>query len=301
VRGRTTVDIKDDSRTVQRLRELALQEKPADVDLTLQRAPTGGFVHEEAQPFGPSAPLKDFQADVGAFDPKLEKAHHDTDLKARDAIVELYQNGSHVTDISRALSVASFGLEKTRKLVPTRWSITAVDDTLSLHLLEQVRCLAPVETYSVFEVEGLRNKFLILFYPSLWRYESVEAFFPQVVGDELEIFGDHEEFQGRKTYASIGGCYYSARLAVAERLLAQQRQAGVLILREVYEGYVPLGVWNVREHMRKAMAGTPLEFETWSAALSYALTRLRLPLSTWQPHSAHLHDRATQTSLSAYF
>jgi hypothetical protein len=300
VRGKKVVDVRDQSRVTEQVREVALAEKPSEVEASLARAPTGGFFHEEVQPFGPSAPLKDFTANVARWDPQLERAYGDTDLLAKSAIIELYERDSPVSSIQRALSVGAFGLGRNRKLVPTRWSITAVDDTLGLHLLEDVRTFPALEEYRVYEYEALNNRFLVLFYPGLWRYESIEAFFPQIVGDRLEIFGDSEEFEGRRAYSGMGGCYYSARLASAERLHAEQRQAGVLILREVYDGYIPLGVWNVRECMRQALERPPLVFEDWPSALRHALSRLKLPLDTWLRHSKHLRERATQTSLKAY-
>jgi len=300
IRGKKTVDVRDQSRTTELVREIALSEKPAEVEATLTRAPVGGFFHEDVSPFGPSAPLKELHVDAGKWDPYLEKAYHDTDWRAKDVMVELYDSGIPVSSLQRALSVGAFGLERNRKLVPTRWSITAVDSTLSDTLLDEVRTLPQLEEFEVYQAFGLNNRFLVLLSPGMWRYESIEAFFPQIIGDKLEIFGDYEEFEGRKTYALIGGCYYSARLACAEKMLQKKRQAGVLILREVYEGYIPLGVWNVREHMRQALQTEPARFESWQAALQYALTQLRLPLGVWNEHSHTLAERATQTSLRSF-
>lgn len=49
-------------------------------------------------------------------------------------------------------------------------------------------------------------------------------------------------------------------MAVLEALERERRQAGAIILREAYAGYVPLGVFNVRENVRNAMHQKPLEF-----------------------------------------
>lgn len=301
IRGKQQVHVRDQSRTTELVREIALAERPTEVEVQLTKPPVGGFFHEDVQPFGPSAPLKELRVDAGQWDPHLERAFYDTDQTAKGAILDLYERGDlPISSIQRGLSVGAFGLGKNRKLVPTRWSITAVDSTLSETFLDQIRAFPSIETHQVYEACSLNNRFLVLLSPGLWRYETLEAFFPQVIGDTLEVFGDFEEFAGRKTYASIGGCYYSARLAVAEKLLEEKKQAQALILREVYEGYIPLGVFNVRENVRQALACPAMEFESWPQALSYALSRLRLPLSTWAAHARTLRDRATQTSLRAF-
>ncbi|MEM7827687.1 MAG: hypothetical protein QXD72_03200 [Candidatus Aenigmatarchaeota archaeon] len=141
VRGKETLNVKDVySKPVQTLQELALAKKSLEVDAEFKKKPRGGFFHEDVPPFGPSAPLKEIKlAENPKWNLQLEKAYYDTDLKARDAMIELYEKGLFVSSIQKALSVGAFGLEKNRKLVPTRWSITAVDDTISLYLLEKMK------------------------------------------------------------------------------------------------------------------------------------------------------------------
>ena len=55
----------------------------------------------------------------------------------------------------------------------------------------------------------------------------------------------------------------------AEALLKEQKQAGAIVLREATEGYVPLGVFNVRENVRNAMLTRGKEFESFKDAFSY--------------------------------
>src|SRR3970282_1693911 len=106
------------------------------------------------------------------------------------------------------------------------------------------------------------------------------------------MFGDHEGYEGRSTYASIGGCYYAARLAVGEALERERRQASAVILRETHPGYLmPVGVWNVREHVREALRRAPRR-----EALAHLATRLDIPMERWIRNSnvlQHvLHQRA---------
>ena len=76
----------------------------------------------------------------------------------------------------------------------------------------------------------------------------------------------------------MGGCYYSAKMAVLEALDRIGRQAGAFILREAYPGYVPLGVFNVRENVKNAMKEEPLIFNDLKDALKVMDSKLRLDL-----------------------
>lgn len=114
--------------------------------------------------------------------------------------------------------------------------------------------------------------------PTGWQYEWMEAFL-HILGNEEMIFADHEGHRGKIGYSSVGGCYYSCKMAVLEGLARERKQAGAIILREASSGYVPLGVFNVRENVRNAMLQTPVEFEDIKTALNYCSQKLTLPIS----------------------
>src|SRR2546425_1814043 len=138
VRGmhRTHVlDVDGGGKVVDLTRELALSTASTDVEAEFARKPRGRLVlDEDVQPFGPSAPIDRFDLGNYRVDPKLDRATSDTDLPARPAVLDLYRGGVPVSKIQRAFSVGAFGLEKDRRFVPTRWSITAVDDTIGKEL-----------------------------------------------------------------------------------------------------------------------------------------------------------------------
>lgn len=303
VRGKEAVHIKKDieiNRTVNLVREIALARNSVDVEVEFSKLPRGRFFNEDVQPFGPSALMKEVTVNAEKFEPHMEKAFYDTDLFSRDAVISLYDKGLAVSSLQKALSVGAFGLQKNRRLVPTRWSITAVDDMLGKHLLEEVRAYPLIGEYRVYETEHLNNKFIVILTPTLWQYETMEAFFPQIIGDHLEIYGDSEGYEGKKNYALIGGCYYSAKLAVLEFLERERKQSGAIVLRECYEGYIPLGVWNVRENMREAMTKPHQKFETMRQAMDYAASRLRVPMSMWTKKSKLLTNRYSTKTLSFF-
>ena len=303
VRGMHRVDVHDvenANKLVTRTRDLALARNPPDVVAEFQRKPQGRMtVDDDVQPFGPSAPLNKFEVSNFRFDNRLEKAFFDTDLKAREAVISLYSHGTLLSQIQRAFSVGAFGIGKRRKFVPTRWSITAVDSNLGLHMLETTKTFPSINEYRVYETISLDNRWAILMMPTSWRYELIEAWYPNTAwnphSDKIAIMSDSEFFDGRTTYASIGGCYYAARLAVNELLQRERRQAGVSIMREAHPGYIlPVGVWNVRENVRSALRSSPKKFSTLKDALTHISTMMDIPISRWIRNSSILKDALFQ-------
>jgi len=94
----------------------------------------------DSGPFGPIAPLKTFKTSSSlSVDHRLEDVFYDKDLRADEGIVNLYQGGVEVSRIHRVLSMGMLGLQKNRRLVPTRWSISATDDVISASLIKADR------------------------------------------------------------------------------------------------------------------------------------------------------------------
>ncbi len=310
IRGKHRVHVtkfEEAGKIMDQTRELALAVSPVDVELTLTKPPRRNLIlDDEVQPFGPSAPMRDLRVGTARWDHHIEKAYYDTDLKAADAVRGLYENGVLVTKIQRSLSVGAFGIKQNRRLVPTRWSITAVDSILSKDLMEQIRGFPEINEYRVYESRYLDNIFEVLMLPQAWSYESMEAWYPGTVwnpkGTTVAIYSDWEGYEGRTTYAAIGGCYYAARLAVGELLTKERKQATVVVLREAHPGYImPVGVWQVRENVRNAMKQTPLKFNTLNEALVRVATQLEIPVQRWIQKSKLLQDALFQKRLSQYF
>ncbi|HYM40256.1 MAG TPA: hypothetical protein VEY12_08975, partial [Thermoplasmata archaeon] len=218
------MDVETGGRVVDVTRELALSVASTETEVSFTKKPHGHVVlDDDVQPFGPSAPLRNVDVGTLKVDPRLDRAYSDGDLLARDAVVDLYRTHVPVSNIQRAFSVGAFGVAKNRKFVPTRWSITAVDDTIGKALRAQVQEFPLIDAIRVFEAVGFDDRFLVVQMSRPWRYELIEAWYPNTLwnplGREIVMFGDHEGYEGRTTYASIGGCYYAARLAVAEALV----------------------------------------------------------------------------------
>lgn len=310
VRGKHRVHVQrfeEGGRIMEKTRELALAVNSVDVELILKKKPRGHLLlDDEVQPFGPSAPIRELYVGNARWDHHIEKAYSDTDLKAALAVQELYTKGVLVTKIQRAFSVGAFGLKTNRRLVPTRWSITAVDSILSKELMEKVRTFPEINEYRVYESRYLDNLFEVIMIPSGWSYEAIEAWYPGTVwnpsGRNVVMFGDWEDYEGRTTYAEIGGCYYAARLAVCELLTKEKRQATAIVLREAHPGYImPVGVWQVRENVRNAMRQKPFTFNTLDEVLRFIAGRFQIPLQRWIMRSKLLKDALFQKKITDFF
>lgn len=300
VRGKALVGIKDiDNKFVNQLQEIALAKTSAEAEVEFKHKPKGVTFNEEHQPFGPSAQIKKFDVSNVKWEPQLEKVYHDTDLLSANAVVKLYNKDTLFSQIQKAFSVGTMGIGKNRRLVPTRWSITAVDDILGKNLLAEVKLNPVLETYQVYEFKSLANYFAVLLMPTPWQYENFEAFI-HVMGNEIALFGDWEAYTGRKEYSEQGGCYYSARFAIAEHLSRIKKQAGAIVFREAYPDYIPLGVWNVRENVRAALMQQPKGFQTLKDSLNYIRTKLALPIERFTNESMLLKTAAQQTRLASF-
>jgi len=310
VRGTHRVHVRrfdEAGKIMDQTRELALSVNPVDVELALMKPPRRSLIlDDDVQPFGPSAPVRDLRVGTARWEHHVEKAYYDTDLKAADAVLGLYQDGVLVTKIQRAFSVGAFGLEQNRRLVPTRWSITAVDSILSKNLMEEIKSFPEIDEYRLYESRYLDNIFEVLMLPQAWSYEAMEAWYPGTIwnpsGRSVVMYSDWEGYEGRTTYADIGGCYYAARLAVGELLAKERRQATVIVLREAHPGYImPVGVWQVRENVRNAMRQTPLKFNRLDEALARIASQFQIPLRRWVASSKLLQDALFQRRLTQYF
>ena len=303
VHGKQLIDIKDvENPFVEKLQDISLASKSIDSEATFGSKPTGASFNEEITPHGPSAIIEKFDIDAVRWDKQLEKSFYDTDLKARDAVMNLHNKDVPFSAMQKAFSVGAFGLKKNRKLVPTRWSITACDSTIADTLLKEVRHYPIMDSHRVYEFSSLNNYYAIILTPTEWQYEWFEAFI-NVLGGEEVMFSDYETNTNKTEYSCVGGCYYSAKMAVLDHLAKLKLQSGVVILREAYSGYIPLGVFNVRENIKFAMSGEYKEFESLKESLVYCGTKLKIPISKYVKQSNLLKEllHSKQTTLDNFF
>ena len=260
-------------------REIAIADRPVGVEVGLDGRPDVDYDvsrDDVATPVGPRATAQSADLTENPHVPRaVEKTLEDDDWQAQGAINYLYRRGFDVYDINTILSAGALGQAENRKLVPTRWSITAVDDTVGQYLRGTLRGNQSVDNVQVHHNEYLGNSFWVILAPGKWEYELVEMKAPGSIWNPDPEAGTylaaaHESFEGRTGYVEeTAGAYYAARLGVLEHLSEIGRQGKALVLRHVSDDYWgPVGVWQVREAVRNAFEGEQGTAETLSGAIS---------------------------------
>jgi hypothetical protein len=249
-------------------REVAIADRPVGVEIGLQDTPDIDVdvgPDDVRTPTGPRASARSASLRENPHvPPAVEKTLEDDDWNAEGAMTYLYRRGFDVYEVNKVLSAGALGRGENRRLVPTRWSITAVDDTVGTFLRGKIRSNPSVPEVRVHESEYMGNRYWVVLAPGKWEFELVEMKSPGSIwnpdpGGAVWMGSAHEGYEGRTGYVEeTAGAYYASRLGVLEHLDDVGRQAKCLVLREVSDDYwAPVGVWQVRESVRNAFGGGP--------------------------------------------
>jgi hypothetical protein len=297
VRGVQKLSINEtEGRYVENLQEITMSSKPIDSDLEFHGNTSKISLDGESAPFGPVGEIKSAKFSGSSSTKKIEKVFYDKDLKAQDAILNLYNSGIEISKIQKCLSIGMLGQK--RKLVPTKWSITATDDVISKSLTEEILNYDVIDTYKVYSYGHLGNEYSIILFPHRWIYEMIEAWYSKGI---LGFGSDHEDARGIDHSPSIAGAYFAAKLAVVEYLSKNKLQAGVLILREIRPEYaIPVGVWQVREGIRQALKTSPSFSDNLEGALDLASKSMSVSKLEWLSHGK-ITKLIQQKTLSDFF
>jgi len=258
-----------DDRFMDLVKDVSLADRPVDTEISLEKKPQFKLTfNQDTTPFGPSIKLEKARITENVHIPtKVDKVVND-ELKASDALTELNRKGFDEYYLTKIFSVGNLGLDASKKLVPTRWSITAVDDTLGKNIISEIKDYPIISDYQLYFGGYLGNNYLIMFLPEIWSYELFE-----MQTTSLESMHDFEYYHGRKDYAmDTAGGYYAARYSILQHLKSLKRQSTVIALRLVTSDYwAPLGVWVVREAVKKAMNNKPIEFASLDEMKQYII------------------------------
>lgn len=302
-------DARNSPRFLEVMQQISLASKPVSTEIFLKKSPRTSFMMDKHIPIiGNPAPLQSVRLEENPrIEKKVDYLVADTDSKAQQSMRELYKSSIQTSNIIKILSAGLLGLKKNRKLVPTRWAVTAVDDTLSKQLLEKIRFYSEISEIQVFSGEYVGNHYEFLLLPDKFSFEVIEAKMSGSVWNPFSqnnlFMQDYEGFSGRKAYAdNVTGAYYSNRLALCEWLERVRRQASCLVLREARpEYYAPLGVGILREASRQAFKEKPEIHQDLSSAFQSMQQRMRLPVQLFKEKSELLKNYRKQTRLSKWF
>ncbi len=294
-------DAQNPGRTLEAYQLIAMADRPVDTEVLLkkplvERRPELSF---DMAPMGPFGEAERTKLTENVHVPRrVDYIASDTDLGSADGAVDLYEHNISPYQIQKILSMGLLGVGRRRRMVPTRWSITATDDMLGKALISEVKGYGTVDGYLLYTGNFAGNYFHILLVPRPWSYEMLETWLKGAFwAAENTILQDSEGYRGRKDYAlNITGAYYAARLSVLEHLKRMRRQATVLVYREITEEYwAPLGVWVIRETVREAMKSSPERFDTLQKAIDRITDGVRV--KNWLNSSRLLREVATQRTL----
>lgn len=303
------MDVKIARRTLKLLEEMrlaALSTTGLEVEVHLKSVPKpklefDGFL----APTGPRARLADLAVVELKVPKRADAIVDDVDLKAGEAIRELYRRGFSTYYAARLLSLGMLGRKPERVLVPSRWSITATDTIISKHLSGEIKKRPELSNVELFFTEYIGNKYAAILVPWTLSYEMVEIVMPDCVymptGREAWIGSDSEGSRGRWSYPSVGGGYFAAKLPVFEYLSHVKRQAFALVIREVTPAYwAPVGSWKIREALRQALRTKPERFVEVREAVEAVVDRFLTSPKLWLPKARRLAFIVGQRKLTEF-
>jgi len=279
------------------LQEIARSSLPLDVDVSFEKPVHFSLKFDgTVAPVGLSGIVKTMDligsAKVGRA---VDRITSDADMSAGDAVIALDRSGVDVYQIAKLMTTGLLG--KRRTFVPTRWAITAVDDTLSNGIKKEIARFPPVSEILVFSGELFGNRIVTILLPGDWKYEMIEIWGRHSLwAGASEVIVQDWEGMIKHSYSPISGAYYSARLAVCEYLKQIRRSARVIVVRTISGDYwAPLGTWVVREAARKAMGSDPDRCGSLDMAVARAVALAGS--GTWVPHSTLITELRTQRTL----
>ncbi|ABL78343.1 Nre family DNA repair protein [Thermofilum pendens] len=283
------------------VREAALSLKPVESEAVFRRPPDFSMRFDPLlKPVGFSAEVERLSVVSNPYIPRRVDQLIEDRVKASRAAVELYERGFDVYYIQRVLSSGALGVSK--KFVPTRWAITAVDRLIGDYLLGKVKGYPEVSSYELYHSSYIGNYYSLLLMPGKWSLEMVEVWLPNSVwvpGSEPYVSTVHEWSDGKPS--GEDGGYEAIRLAVLEHLAKRGRVASVLAVREITpEYFAPVGNWQIRESVRAALRGGGESFPSLGEALEALKEKLRVPLNLVLSRSTLLAARTRQRSITEF-
>ncbi|MEC7712184.1 MAG: hypothetical protein VX415_03320 [Thermoproteota archaeon] len=298
IRGIKNIPINEpNGRYIENLHEVAMSSRPIDSELQFYKNPKPvASIDGESAPFGPVGEVESAKFSSTSSDKSIQRAYYDHDLKAQDAVVSLYNRGIEISKIQKCFSVGMFG--KKRKLVPTKWSITATDSIIAESLVSEILEFDLIDSCRVFSHDHLGNLFSVVLFPHRWLFENQEAWH---TGNGIGFGSDIEDAKGIDHPPVTAGAFFAAKLGVAEYLLEKKCQASALVLREIRPEYaVPVGVWQIREAIRSAMKNEPYIAENFDDGVTFAAKRMSVSKSEWLSKGDML-SMLKQKSISDFF
>ncbi|BBL45661.1 DNA repair protein NreA [Nanobdella aerobiophila] len=201
--------------------------------------------------------------------PRIPKeVYRINDIKSEESVYYLYKEGMSDYYISRLFSIGFFGYRINRKLVPSRWSITAVHNILEKKLRKELEDIKVIDKYYLFYYSLYGNDFYGILIPGKGDVELIEVLIP---GSIYNLYSKYSII-GRDDKS---GGYSSLRLSFAEFMKNYRLKGSLIVFRFVTKEYsVPLGVWVVREGTKYMLNNIIEKFDNYNDLVEYLNNRL---------------------------
>jgi hypothetical protein len=226
----------------------AVSERPVDAEAKIVGRPRPPSLDGILAPLGPSAKAEEIKVvDNPKVDPLLERRTEER-VKAEEAVKELFERGRDIYLIQKAFSLGMFGVRK--RLVPTRWAITAVDTIVARALKVQILKNQWISSYRVGKHEHFANAYEVLLLPGPPIVEMIEVWEPGSLWTHKEVTIHNWEGPNPRSKAldPDDGGFHALKVGVLKALSEKNVSATALVVRRIRpDYYMPLGVWQVRE------------------------------------------------------
>lgn len=308
------------SRRINDMHEIVMARNPVDVevDLTKNIINSNSLLYDKQNVDMPITNYNDISkfkatSNVSLIKP-VEKIYYDKDITLTDAFKTLNKQ-LEIYKLIDLFSSGALGKKLNKKLVPTRWGITASDDIASKQLVDEIRNFNFLNKIELYYSNYLGNHYLSILLPSSWSYELYEFGVKGIINKEINKpqiilqnpHTDYEGFYGRKEYAfNCAGGYYAVKYSLTKYLHERKKQASALIFRFIDESYYkPMGVWVCREASNFSYGKAIGFYDNYESALkalndfSKQLGVLNLDNSI--RGSLLLKEYKTQKTLRSYF
>ena len=265
INARKAVDVnipKKNDKIYEKVLEASLSIKSVNVELFLNKIRENTKLTKIIAYYGFNGYLKDLKINEN---PKIPNVIYNiNDVKAEDGVYLMYEKGLSDYYISRIFSLGFFGLKTNRKLVPSKWSITAVHSILYRKIISENKDkLKSISTIMLFNYKLYGNDFYGLFLPGNGNVELIEVLLPGCVynlNGKNSIIGRDDE----------SGGYYALKLSFAEFQNYSKYKGDLVVIRIINRDYkIPLGVWVVREGTKRMFRNLIERFNGTKEALEY--------------------------------
>ena len=312
INARFQTTVKSTEKFTDLAKEIGMAKNTVNIEVEVEKPLTSKpLLDKITLPSSPTASLQKLTLNENPKIPtKVDKVVSDTDLKAAEALKYLYTADFNTQTLQQLLSLGVLGIQKNRRLVPTRWSITASDDIITKQILEEVKTYPIIQEFTLHKGYFMGNFYLILLFQEIFSFELFETYLPRSSwnpSDVTKTSTDYEDHNGRKEYVKeTAGGYYATRLPIVEYLKNKKRQAAVLVFRfETPEYWASLGVWVVRSSTKKALENKKETFPTKEQLLERAkeigLRTYNVDITPFLKQSKLLNTLNTQQKLRNFF